>query len=61
MAIHTSGQTASKSGQYLEIGPKGEPKKEFTVWKGEPFPITQNPGSCFTLIDLSKHKNGSRK
>jgi YjzC-like protein len=60
MAIHKSGQTAPKSGQYLEIGPKGVAKKELTIWKGEAFPLTGNPGSCFKLIELSK-KNGSGK
>jgi hypothetical protein len=60
MAIHKSGQTAPKSGQYLEVGPKGGAKKELTIWKGETFPLTESPGSYFKFLELGK-KNGSGK
>jgi hypothetical protein len=56
-----SGQTAPKSGQYLEIGPKGGHIKEVTVTKGEPLPPTEKPGSSFKLVDPSKNKSGTGK
>lgn len=53
-----SGQTAPKSGQYLEIGPKGGEKKEITISKGETLPPTEKPNSSFKLVDASKNKSG---
>lgn len=54
-----SGQTAPKSGQYEQIGPKGgKTGHEVTVVKGEPLPPTQKPGMTFTLVDATKNKSG---
>jgi len=61
MAIHISGQAAPKTGQYLEIGARGEPKKEIAISKGETFPPTKTPGSFFKLMELGRNKNGSGK
>ena len=53
-----SGQTAPKSGQYVEVGPKGGVKKEITISKGETLPPTEKPHSSFKLIDPTKNKSG---
>jgi len=55
------GQSAPKSGQYIEIGPKGGIKKEVTISKGETLPPTEKPGSSFKLVDPSKNKSGTGK
>lgn len=52
------GNTAPKSGQYLEIGPRGGEKKEVTISKGETMPPTEIPNSYFKLVDPSKNKSG---
>ena len=52
------GQTAPKSGQYQEIGPRGRKGHEVTVVKGEPLPPTTQKGSTFTLVDPTKNKSG---
>ena len=49
------GETAPQSGQYQEIGPKGEKGDERTVVKGEPMPPTSQRGSTYTLVDPTKH------
>lgn len=53
-----SGNSAPKSGQYLEIGPRGGEKKEVTVSKGETMPPTETSGSHFKLVDPTKNKSG---
>ena len=53
-----SGQTATKSGQYQEIGPRGGLKKEVTVVKGKQMPPTEKPNSSFILVDPTKNKSG---
>jgi hypothetical protein len=53
-----SGKPAPKSGQYLEVGPKGGKVKEVTISKGEILPPTQKPNSSFKLVDPSKNKSG---
>ena len=53
-----SGQTAQKSGQYLEVGPRGGAIKEVTISKGETLPPTVKPNSSFKLVDPSKNKSG---
>lgn len=55
------GHTAPKSGQYVEVGPKGGHKNEVTISKGETLPPTQKPGSTFKLVDPSKNKSGTGK
>lgn len=53
------GQTAPKSGQYEQVGPRGgKTGHEVTVVKGEPLPPTQKPGMSFALVDATKNKSG---
>lgn len=52
------GQTAPKSGQYLQIGPRGGKGKEVTVVKNEPLPPTPQKGSTYDLVDATKNKSG---
>lgn len=52
------GNTAPKSGQYQQIGPRGGAGKEVTVVKGEPLPPTPAAGSTYTLVDPTKNKSG---
>lgn len=52
------GQTAPRSGQYQQIGPRGGHGAEVTSVKGEPLPPSQTPGSTYTLVDPTKHKSG---
>ena len=50
------GQTATRSGQYEIVGPRGGGTgKERTVTRGEPLPPTLNPGQGFKLVDPTKH------
>jgi hypothetical protein len=53
------GQTAPKSGQYQQIGPRGGRGSEVTSVKGEPLPPTSTPGSTYKLVDPTKHKSGN--
>ena len=53
------GQTAPRSGQYEQLGPRGgRTGHEVTVVKGEPLPPTPKPGMTFTLVDATKNKSG---
>ncbi len=52
------GQSAPKSGQYQQVGPKGGRGTEVTSVKGESLPPTSKPGSTYTLVDQTKHKSG---
>jgi hypothetical protein len=52
------GQTAPKSGQYQEIGPRGGKGHEVTIVKGERIPPTTQKGSTFTIVDPTKNKSG---
>lgn len=52
------GQSAPKSGQYQQIGPKGGKGKEVTVVKNEPLPPTPTKGSTYNLVDPTKNKSG---
>ena len=56
-----TGQTAPKSGQYVQIGPRGGQGKEVTVTKGEPMPPTPKPGTTYNLTDPTKNKSGQGK
>ncbi len=53
------GQTAPKSGQYQQIGPRGGKGKEVTVTKGEPLPPAPAKGSTYKLVDPTKNKSGT--
>ncbi len=52
------GQTAPKSGQYEQVGPRGGKGKEVTVTKGEPMPPTPSKGTTYKLVDPTKNKSG---
>ena len=49
------GQTAPRSGQYQQIGPRGGKGPERTVTKGEPLPPTPKSGTTYKLVDPTKH------
>lgn len=50
------GQTARRSGQYEQVGPRGGGTgKERTVTRGEPMPPTPKPGMGYRLVDKTKH------
>ncbi len=53
------GQTAPRSGQYQQVGPRGGKGREVTSTKGEPLPPTTIPGSSYTLVDPTKNKSGT--
>ena len=55
------GNTAPKSGQYQQIGPKGGKGKEVTVTKGEPLPPAPTKGTTYKLVDPTKNKSGTGK
>jgi len=52
------GQTAPRSGQYQQLGPRGGEGKEVTVVRGEPLPPTPKRGMTYTLVDPTKNKSG---
>ncbi len=52
------GQTAPKSGQYQEVGPKGGKGPEITLPKGHTVPPGGQKGSTFKLVDKTKNKSG---
>lgn len=50
------GETAPRSGQYEQIGPRGgRTGEERTVTRGEPLPPTPKPGMGYRLVDPTKH------
>jgi hypothetical protein len=50
------GQTAPRSGQYEQVGPRGgSTGNERTVTRGEPLPPTPKPGMGYKLVDKTKH------
>jgi len=50
------GQTAPRSGQYEQVGPRGgNTGNERTVTRGEPLPPTPKPGMGYRLVDPTKH------
>ena len=52
------GIVAPKSGQYLEVGPRGGAKREVTAIKGRPLPPPSAKGSTYLLVDATKNKSG---
>ena len=53
------GETASASGQYEIIGPRGgHTGEERTVVRGEPLPPTPGPGQTYQIADRTKNKSG---
>lgn len=52
------GQPVPRSGQYIEVGPRGgQPSEtEKTLVKGKPAPPTSEPGRQHKLVDPTKHK-----
>ena len=55
------GEKADRSGQYIEVGPRGGKGKEVTVVKGEPLPPTPKPNMGYVIVDPSKNKSGQDK
>ncbi len=55
------GESAPKSGQYEQVGPKGGKGHEVTVPKGTTLPPTTKPGSTYKLVDPTKNKSGTGK
>lgn len=53
------GETAPRSGQYQERGPRGGRGREVTVVRGEPMPPTTVPNRTYTLVDPTKNKSGA--
>ena len=53
------GETAPKSGQYQQIGPRGGNGKEVTVTRGEPLPPTPSKGTTYRMVDPTKNKSGT--
>lgn len=53
------GGEVPKSGQYVQVGPKGgnPSKSEVTLVQGKPAPPTSKPGQQWQLTDPTKHKN----
>lgn len=50
------GQSAPRSGQYEQVGPRGgRTGEERTVTRGEPLPPTPKPGMGYVLVDPTKH------
>lgn len=55
------GSTATKSGQYEIVGPRGgRTGDERTVTKGEPLPPTPKPGQGYVIVDPTKNKSGGK-
>ena len=52
------GIVAPKSGQYLEVGPRGGARREVTAVKGRPLPPPSAKGSTYILVDATKNKSG---
>ncbi|MEO1128486.1 MAG: YjzC family protein [Planctomycetota bacterium] len=52
------GDTAPRSGQYQEIGPRGGKGREVTSVKGETLPPTTQSGASYKLVDGTKNKSG---
>ena len=52
------GQTAPRSGQYQQVGPRGGKGREVTVTKDEPLPPTTKPGSTYKIVDPTNNKSG---
>lgn len=52
------GAPTPKSGQYIEVGPKGglHGSSEITSVFGKPMPPTSKPGCSWQLVDATKHK-----
>jgi hypothetical protein len=49
------GQSAPRSGQYIQVGPRGGLGDERTVTRGEPMPPTPKPNMTYRLVDPTKH------
>ncbi len=51
------GETAKRSGQYEQVGPRGRRTGvERTVTRGEPLPPTPQRGMTYRLVDPTKTK-----
>ena len=52
------GNSAPRSGQYRQVGPRGGLGREITATKGETLPPTTQQGSSYKLVDPTKNKSG---
>ena len=52
------GETAPRSGQYQQIGPRGGQGREVTVTRGEPMPPTTQRGCTYDLVDPTNNQSG---
>lgn len=50
------GEIVPASGQYLQIGPRGQKGSEVTSVKGERFPPGPKKGTTYKPVDMTKHK-----
>lgn len=53
------GQTAPRSGQCREIGPRGGTRREITLPKGHTVQPGKSKGATFDLVDLTDNTSGS--
>lgn len=51
----TPGSKAPRSGQYVQVGPRGGLGAERTVTRGESLPPTPKPNMSYKLVDATKH------
>ena len=54
------GDPAPRSGQYVEIGPRGRKGHEVTVAKDERLPPTTKKRSSYKLVDPTRNKSGKK-
>lgn len=55
------GNTAPRSGQYEEVGPRGgRTGHEVTSVRGERLPPTSKPGQRYELVDPTKNASGQK-
>jgi len=57
----TPGDTAPKSGQYVQVGPRGGKGREVTAIKGKTLPPSTVKGSTYKLVDPTNNKSGKQK
>ena len=55
------GDTARRSGQYREVGPRGGKGREVTMPAGHTLPPTTAPKRTYKLVDPTKNKSGKGK
>ena len=56
--VFKPGERASRSGQYVIVGPRGGKGPERTIVKNEPFPPTPKKKMGYVLVDPTKNNSG---